>query len=108
MQRRTVLLAGTFLLAAVIPFSAQAQDSGSAPAPAPKAKAKHVYTDADLRPLDEKCADPAVPAEEKASCPKPPAEAKAKEQVEAKKTKKEVPIYDQYGSKIPVEPDVTT
>jgi len=88
-----------------ISMLAQTQEPTATPAPA-KPRAKHVYTDADLRPLDEKCADPAVPVEDKTSCPKPPAAEKAKTSAEKPK-QKERPIYDEYGSKLHVEPDVT-
>jgi hypothetical protein len=108
MRKGIILSSAMLLLAAVIPLAAQAQDAGVTAAPAPKPKAKHVYTDADLRPLDEKCADPSVPAEDKTSCPKAPAADKDKDKAATPaKAKKEVPIYDEYGSKLPVEPDVT-
>jgi hypothetical protein len=119
-MRSGMILFTTILLSAVIPLSAQTQDAPqtpsatAAPAAAPatdtKPKAKHhVYTDEDLRPLSEKCADPSVPVEEKKSCPQPPpADKAAPAAAAAKPKKKELSVYDEYGRKRPVEPDVTT
>jgi hypothetical protein len=104
MRKGMILSSVVLLLTAVIPLAAQTQDTGATTAPAPKPKAKHVY---DLRPLDEKCADPSVPAEDKTSCPKPPPDKTKGTSAAPTKAKKEVPIYDEYGSKLPVEPDVT-
>ncbi len=103
MRSGMIVTGATLLLAAVIPLAAQNQSATPAQA---KPKAKHVFTDEDIKPLSEKCNDPSVPAEDKASCPKAPADDKDKGKAE-KKPKVEQPIYDEFGSKLPVEPDVT-
>jgi len=104
MKRGMTLQLGIVALMAVIPLSAQTQDQSTAPKP----KAKHVYTDADFRPLDEKCADPSVPAEDKVSCPKSPTLAKGKDGAAdaAKAPDKNAPKYDENGDLIPQEPDL--